>query len=100
WGRAGRARTRSGDGEGWGRDRERGAPCWFSACGGGGGRRMRIAERHPHVRIGLRLAFYEAVAGVRPQHDVLRLIVEDEVTLVGLHGEDRVAFVLLVAHHG
>src|SRR5580704_18699363 len=26
WGRAGRARTRSGDGEGWGRDRARVAP--------------------------------------------------------------------------
>src|SRR5580692_5537948 len=63
WGRAGRARTRSGDGEGWGRDRARVAPVFVSQSvrGGGERHRARFAERDPDVRIGLRLALDEAV---------------------------------------
>src|SRR6266568_4427861 len=100
-GRAGRARSRSGDGEGWGRDRGRVAPCRFlhSARGGSGNRRTRIAERDPDVRVALRLAFHKAVTGLRPEQDLILLIVEDELALVGLDGEHRVAFALLVAHH-
>src|ERR1700683_2143452 len=84
WGRASRARTRSGDGEGWGRDRARVAPVFGSqlVCGCGERHRTRFAERDPDVRIGLRLAFHEAVAGVRPQHDVVGLVVEDVFALV------------------
>src|SRR6185503_8069746 len=68
--------------------------------GGGGDRRARIAERDPVVRIVLRLALDEAVAGVRPEQNLLFLIVEDEVALVGLDREYGVAIALLVAHHG
>src|SRR5947209_20360772 len=73
-------RTRSGDGEGWGRDRARVTP-WLlsSARGGREARRPHVAERNPHVRIGLRLPLDEAVAGVRPQHDRLVLIVEEQL---------------------
>ena len=59
--------------------------------GRGGGRRARIAERRPSVRIGLRLALHEAVAGLRPEQDLLVLVVEDELALVGLHREHGVA---------
>jgi hypothetical protein len=67
--------------------------------GGGGGGRSRIAQRHPHIGVGLRLALDEAVAGVRPQDDILGLVIEHVVAAVGLDGEHGVAFVLLVAHH-
>src|SRR6185503_2607630 len=83
WGRPGRARTRSGDGEGWGRDRGRGAPCLVSVRRGCRGGRVGVAEPDPHVGIRLRLALHEAIARLVPAHDVLGLIVENEVALVG-----------------
>src|ERR1700685_2845837 len=101
WGRAGRARTRSGDGEGWGRDRARVAPVFGSQSvrGCGERHRARFAERDPYIRIGLRLALDEAVTGVRPQHDVVGLVVEDVFALVAFDREHGVAVVVLVAHH-
>jgi len=45
-------------------------------------RPARIAERNPVVLVALRLALHEAVAGVRPEHDLLALIVEDELAFV------------------
>src|SRR6266705_5055963 len=93
------------DGEGWGCDR---VACplflWFFvqlliAGAGGGDRRAAVAKRDPYVGIALRLTLDEAVAGLGPGHDVLILIVEDELALVGLHGQHGVAFALLVAHH-
>src|ERR1051325_10410318 len=109
-GDAGRARTRSGDGEGWGRDRDRVSPRGsameadrartLGARASGGGRRPRIAQRNPMVRIALRLALDEAVAGLRPEQDLFGLVVEHELALVGLHREYGVAVALLVAHHG
>src|SRR5882724_12645855 len=61
---------------------------------GGGNRRAAIAKRDPYVGIALRLTLDEAVAGLGPGHDVLILVVEDEFTLVGLHGQHGVAFAL------
>src|SRR3977135_60690 len=58
-----------------------------------------VAKRDPYIRIALRLALDEAVSGLGPGHDVFVLVVEDELALVGLHGQHRVAFALLVAHH-
>src|ERR1700686_5605327 len=102
WGRTGRARTRSGDGEGWGRDRARVATVFGpqSVRGWGERPRARFAERDPDIRIGLRLAFDEAVTGVRPQHDVVGLVVEDVFALVAFDRQYGVAVVVLVAHHG
>src|SRR5262249_5464324 len=100
WGKAGRARTRSGDGEGWGLDRVRVAPVAKSARGCGQARRTRVAERDPDVGIGLGLPLDEAVARLRPQHDRLVLIVEDEVAAIGPHREHGVAVAALLAHDG
>ena len=49
--------------------------------------------------IALRLTLDEAVAGLGPGHDAFVLVVEDELALVGFHGQHGVAFALLVAHH-
>src|ERR1700747_2379097 len=89
-------RTRSGDGEGWGRDRERVSFLVYSArrrggrCGAGGPEanpKRRLGERNPNVRSGLRLTLDEAIAGVRPEEDVVGLIVEDILAAVGFDGE-------------
>src|SRR4051795_2457391 len=90
------------DGEGWGCDR---VAYLFRLSllisgAGGGDRRLGVAERDPDIGITLRLALDEAVAGLRPGNDVLVLIVENELALVGLHRQHRVSFALLVAHHG
>src|SRR5580693_2811370 len=61
-------------------------PCSVIAGARGGGCRAAVAERDPYVRIALRLTLDEAVAGLGPGHDVLILVVEDELSLVGLHG--------------
>src|ERR1700685_3596608 len=89
WGGTGRARARCGDGEGWGRDRARVAPVFVSqsVCGCGERHRPRFAKRDPYIRIGLRLALDEAVTGVRPQHDVVGLVVEDVFALVAFDRE-------------
>src|SRR6476646_3707488 len=68
-------------------------------CGGGGGR-PRVAERDPRVRVGLGLPFHETIAGFRPEHDLLVLIVENELAFVGLNGEHGMAVALLVEQHG
>jgi len=62
-GEAGRSRTRSGDGEGWGRDRDRE---FLGSARRDGRRRIRLAERHPQIRVRLRLPLHEAVAGLIP----------------------------------
>src|SRR3954447_20002629 len=69
-------------------------------CAGGGDRRLGVAERDPDIRIALRLALDEAVAGLRPGNDVLVLIVENELALVCLRRQHRVSFALLVANDG
>src|SRR5262245_9176242 len=101
-GRGGRARTRSGDGEGWGRDRGRVAPvvstpCW-SARRRSGDRRAVVTERDPDILVRLRLPLDEVVAGLRPEQDLILLIVEDELALVGLHGEHGVALAFEITH--
>src|SRR6476469_10339567 len=65
-----------------------------------GGRGAWFTKRDPHVRIGLRLAFYEAVAGLGPRQDLRLLIVENEFAAIGLHREYGVTVSLLVAHEG
>ena len=89
-------RTRSGDGEGWGRDRVRDSSRSARRCDVS--RRARIAERNPNVRIGLRLALDEAIAGVRPRQNFGFLVVENEFAPVGADGQDSVAVTLFVAH--
>ena len=69
------------------------------AGAGGGDRRAVVAKRDPYIGIALRLTLDEAVAGLGPGHDVFVLVVENELALVGLHCQHRVAFALLVAHH-
>src|SRR5260370_40031425 len=69
------------------------------AGAGGGDRRAAVAKRDPYIRVALRLTLDEAVTGLGPGHDVFVLVVEDELALVGFHGQHRVAFALLVAHH-
>src|SRR6478736_7896871 len=62
------------------------------AGAGGGDRRAAVAKRDPHVRIALRLTLDEAVSGLGPGHDVFVLVVEDELALIGLYRQHRVAF--------
>jgi hypothetical protein len=62
------------------------------AGAGRGDRGATVAQRNPHVRVALRLALHEPVAGLIPRHDAFGLVVEDELALVGLHRQDRVAF--------
>ena len=69
------------------------------AGAGGCDRRAAVAKRDPHIWIALRLTLDEAVSGLGPGHDVFVLVVEDKLALIGLHGQHRVAFALLVAHH-
>src|SRR5450631_1329456 len=90
------------DGEGWGCDRVAGPVISLLsvvAGAGGGERRAAVAKGDPYVRIALRLTLDEAVAGLGPGYDVLALVVENELSLVSLHGQHGVAFALLVAHH-
>src|SRR5215510_13313534 len=91
------------DGEGWGCDRVACLDksfCSAVAGAGGGDRRPAVTERHPDIGIALRLALDEAVAGLGPEQDAFVLVVENELTLVGLHRQHRVAFAFLVAHDG
>src|SRR5207248_9398249 len=91
------------DGEGWGCDRVAGSiiPLVLAVAGAGGGhRRPAVTERDPDIGIALRLPLDEAVAGLGPGQDVFVLVVENELALVGLHRQHRVAFALLVAHDG
>src|SRR5262249_13546545 len=55
-------------------------------------------ERDRYVLVRLRLPLHEAVARLRPEQDLLLLVVEDELALVGLDREDGVALALEVAH--
>ena len=71
-----------------------------SARGNRSDRRLLIAERNPDVGVGLRLAFHELIASLRPEQDALVLIVEDVLALVGSHGQYGMTLVLFVAHHG
>jgi len=47
----------------------------------------------------LRLALHEAVAGVRPEQDLVGLIVEDVLTAVSLDREHGMAVAVVIAHH-
>src|SRR6266481_339056 len=90
------------DGEGWGCDRVAGLRyllLFISVGTGGGDGRAAVAKRNPYVRVVLRLALDEAVTGLGPEHDFFGLIVEDELALVAFHGQNRMAFAHLVAHH-
>src|ERR1700687_1491637 len=69
------------------------------AGAGGGDCGAAVAKRAPSVRIALRLALDEAVSSLGPGHDGFVLVVENELALVGFHGQHRVAFALLVARH-
>jgi hypothetical protein len=71
-----------------------------SARGNRSDRRLLISERNPDVGVGLRLAFHELIASLRPEQDALVLIVEDVVALVGNHRQYGMTLVLFVAHHG
>jgi hypothetical protein len=42
-----------------------------SARGNRSDRRLLIAERNPDVGVGLRLAFHELIASLRPEQDAL-----------------------------
>src|SRR5450755_2510447 len=80
------------DGEGWGCDRVAGPVISLLsvvAGAGGGERRAAVAKGDPYVRIALRLTLDEAVAGLGPGYDVLVLVVENELSLVSLHGQHR-----------
>src|SRR5262245_26975148 len=91
------ARDPVGDGEGGDVTGSR-SSCWFSSrasarsrCRGGW---AVVAKRHPLIGVGLRLALDVAVTGLRPEQDLLLLVVEHELALVGLHREDSMAFAL------
>ena len=58
----------------------------------------RAAEAQPDVRVVLRLALEERIAGRVPGADVVGKVVEHEVAAVGLDGQHRVAFAAEVAH--
>src|ERR1700686_3491346 len=62
------------------------------AGAGGGNRRTAVAERDPHIGVALRLPLDEAVSGLGPGHDGFVLVVENELALFGLPGQNRVAF--------
>src|SRR4249920_3102316 len=73
---------------------------WSVQDGRCGDCRPWIAQRDPHIGVVPRLAFDETVAGLPPETNVLGLIVEDVVALVGRHGQHSMTFALLVTHHG
>src|SRR6202171_6138157 len=90
------------DGEGWECDRVACLRCLLLlviAGAGGGDCGTAVAKRDPYIRIALRLTLDEAISSLGPGHDSLVLVVENELALVGFHGQHRVAFALLVAHH-
>src|SRR5260370_12396519 len=73
---------------------------WLVFAGAGGSDcRAAVAKRDPYIRIALRLTLDEAVSSLGPGHDVFVLVVEDELALIGLYRQHRVASALLVAHH-
>src|SRR5882672_1346545 len=89
------------DGEGWGCDRVACPVIRVSlaiAGAGSGDRGTAVAKRDPYVRIALRLTLDEAISGLGPGHDVFVLVIEDELALVGFHGQHGMAFAVLVAH--
>src|ERR1700738_3476728 len=45
--------------------------------------RVRLTECHPDIRIALRLALHEAVARLGPEQDLLVLIVQNKLPLIG-----------------
>src|SRR5262249_18624938 len=100
WGRAGRANPvwgRGGGGTGPGSQ----TPKSILSRSGRSCRRRRaarFAKRDPHIRVGLRLAFDKAVAGVRPKQDLVGLVVENEFAAVGFDRENGMAIAALVAH--
>src|ERR1700722_11080698 len=59
----------------------------------------RRPEHHPHIGVLLALALDETIAGRRPRLHLVIQIVERELALVGLEGEDRMAFLALVLDH-
>ncbi len=61
---------------------------------------MRLAERNPYIRIGLRLAFHKAVASVRPQQNVVGLIIKDQFAAIGFDRENGMTVAGSIAHHG
>ena len=83
----GPAAREPGLGTGRGGDVTGSANSFLSARRNRGGRGAWFTKRDPHVRIGLRLAFYEAVAGLGPRQDLRLLIVENEFAAIGLHRE-------------
>src|SRR5260370_38417682 len=73
---------------------------WLVFAGAGGSDcRAAVAKRDPYIRIALRLTLDETVSSLGPGHDGFVLVVEDELALVGLYRQHRVAVALLVAHH-
>src|SRR5579885_483222 len=71
---------------GWGRDQDR-DPVPFLTRARDVIRRAIVAERDPHIRIGLRLALDEVVAGLRPGENFVLLVVEDIFAFVGANRE-------------
>ena len=49
---------------------------------------------------GLRLALKKMVASLRPEQDVIILIVEDVIALLCSHRQDGMTFALFVTYHG
>src|SRR6476469_3287576 len=59
-----------------------------------------LVDRNPDIRVLLRLAFHEVVAGRVPGPDFVDQIVEDQIAFVGFHRQDGVAFIVEVVHYG
>ena len=55
------------------------------------------AKRNPDIRVLLALALDEAISEAVDRLHVVRKVVEDEFAAIGLHRQDGVAFVVLVA---
>src|SRR5262245_18074522 len=61
-----------------------------SACRGTrAGPRLLLEERLPDIRISRALSHQVSIVGFVPEQDFRCLIVEDELTSVGAHGEHR-----------
>src|SRR6476620_9525428 len=59
--------------------------------------RVRLTERHPDIRIALRLALHEAVARLGTEQDLLVLIVQNKLALISFDREHGVTIAALVA---